>query len=286
MADKKKVSNKKTGERTYLDSEEIRILEESLEEWNGKPDKKSREAFVVASILPKIQQTNLEKFGPDNLSKDKSAKILWERRITVGVFVGFWLMRNDLIFCQTINVWLKNNKPFKNRAVFRLERQIPVRRVVAKLRRNEIEALVGAEYPNVQKGSHEYPGIYQKTLTKYIAEMSKEELKEMAVVRADWQESGPPLDVQLQSVNSVSFNWMPLILMIICKERQKNTVEGALSMPTSFCRRKWPSTASPSRGFLTPTAGCSGWSGESYRQVGLEYGWLIYDPKVMITFLA
>jgi len=89
MADKKKISNKKAGERTYLDSEEIRILEELLEEWNGQPDKKSREAFVVASILPKVQQINLEKFGPDNLSKDKSAKVLWERRITVCHFLRF-----------------------------------------------------------------------------------------------------------------------------------------------------------------------------------------------------
>jgi len=57
---------------------------------------------------------------------------------------------------------------------------------------------VAAGYPNVLKGSREYPGIYQKTLTKYMAEMSRDELKEMEAVRAEWQESGPPLDVQLR----------------------------------------------------------------------------------------
>jgi hypothetical protein len=88
MANKKNGSKRKNTERTYLEQEEIQFLQDSLEEWNGKSDKKARDAFVVATVLPKIQQMNLEKFGPENLSKDKSAKLLWERRI----MVSHWLL--------------------------------------------------------------------------------------------------------------------------------------------------------------------------------------------------
>jgi len=84
MTDKKKGSRRNTSERIYLEGEEIKVLQDSLDEWNGKPDKKSRDAFVVAAVLPKIQQLNLDRFGPENLTKDKSAKILWERRIKVS----------------------------------------------------------------------------------------------------------------------------------------------------------------------------------------------------------
>ena len=83
MTDQTNGSKRKSTERIYLAEEEIKVLAESLEEWNDKPDKKTRDGFVAAEILPKIQQLNLEKFGPDMLSKDKAAKILWERRIKV-----------------------------------------------------------------------------------------------------------------------------------------------------------------------------------------------------------
>ena len=83
MADKSKVSRSKS-EKTYLTEEEIKVLEEHLTEWNEKPDKKSREAFVVSVILPLVQQVQLEKFGPEKISKDKEAKTLWEKRIKVS----------------------------------------------------------------------------------------------------------------------------------------------------------------------------------------------------------
>lgn len=82
MADKSKSSRSKS-EKTYLTEEEIKVLEEHLTEWNEKPDKKSREAFVVSSILPLVQQVQIEKFGAEKISKDKEAKMLWEKRIKV-----------------------------------------------------------------------------------------------------------------------------------------------------------------------------------------------------------
>jgi len=74
-------------ERIYLTEEERQILQSLLEEWNGKQGKKARDAFVASEAIPKVQQLNLEKFGPEVISKDKAANVLWERRIQVSTSV-------------------------------------------------------------------------------------------------------------------------------------------------------------------------------------------------------
>ena len=38
---------------------------------------------MVSSILPLVQQVQIEKFGAEKISKDKEAKMLWEKRIKV-----------------------------------------------------------------------------------------------------------------------------------------------------------------------------------------------------------
>jgi hypothetical protein len=76
---------KKKLERVYLTDDERRILAGLQDEWNGKPDKKSCDAFVSAEALPQIQQLNAGKFGADIISKDKAAKLLWKRRVQVRV---------------------------------------------------------------------------------------------------------------------------------------------------------------------------------------------------------
>jgi len=79
------MSNPKSKERTYLTEDEKKILLLLLEEWNEKPNKKARDAFISSDALPKIQQLNLPKYGPDIISKDKAAKVLWEKRIQVSL---------------------------------------------------------------------------------------------------------------------------------------------------------------------------------------------------------
>ena len=75
---------KTTKDRVYLNDDEKKILAGLLKEWNDKPDKKSRDAFISSEALPKIQQLNISKYGPDIISKDKAAKMLWECRIQVS----------------------------------------------------------------------------------------------------------------------------------------------------------------------------------------------------------
>jgi hypothetical protein len=75
--------NKKQTERIYLTEDEKKILRPLVEAWVGQPDKKSRDAFVAAEALPKIQEINVSKFSPDIISRDKAAKLLWEKRIQV-----------------------------------------------------------------------------------------------------------------------------------------------------------------------------------------------------------
>ena len=79
-----------------------------------------------------------------------------------------------------------------------MERKIPLRRVVAKLKADDIHKLLVNKDPDVEKGGKEYPGLFQKGLTEYMGGMRKSELAEMEKVRAEWQEARPPRDIQLK----------------------------------------------------------------------------------------
>ena len=74
----------KDNDRTYLREAERSALQAILEEWNNKPDKKSRDAFVSGIAVPQIQQLNEQEFGPEVISKDKVAKVQWEKRVSVS----------------------------------------------------------------------------------------------------------------------------------------------------------------------------------------------------------
>jgi hypothetical protein len=75
----------KSNDRIYLTEEEKKVLIPLLDTWNEKPNKKARDEFLSSEALPKIQQLNITKCGPDIISKDKAAKALWEKRIQVSV---------------------------------------------------------------------------------------------------------------------------------------------------------------------------------------------------------
>jgi signal recognition particle subunit SEC65 len=79
-----------------------------------------------------------------------------------------------------------------------LERKIPLRRVVGKLKANEVYEMVKASDPDMEKGDKAYPGHFQKALTSLIKDLSPEELEEMEAIRGEWQSNGPPIDVRLK----------------------------------------------------------------------------------------
>ena len=82
--------------------------------------------------------------------------------------------------------------------MFKLERKIPLRRVVGKAKAAEINDRVTSKHPDLQKGDKRYPGLYQQVLTEYMRDMSDEDTQEMEELRAEWQAEGPPLDVRLK----------------------------------------------------------------------------------------
>jgi len=86
--------------------------------------------------------------------------------------------------------------------VFKMERKIPLRRVVAKLKAEDIHEIVESTHPDIPKGNKEYPGLFQKAVTEYVREMSDQEAREMEQIRMEWQDSGPPEDVQLRWVKN------------------------------------------------------------------------------------
>jgi signal recognition particle subunit SEC65 len=79
-----------------------------------------------------------------------------------------------------------------------LERKIPLRRVVGKVKASEIHRVVESENPDIEKGDKAYPGLFQKSLTRYMEGMEKSEEEELQKIRKEWQDSGPPVDVQLK----------------------------------------------------------------------------------------
>ena len=67
--------------RIYLTNAEKDILLEYMPTWSQKEDKRSREAYILSTVIPRIQELNQQQFGVEIISRDKEAKKLWERRI-------------------------------------------------------------------------------------------------------------------------------------------------------------------------------------------------------------
>jgi hypothetical protein len=83
-------ATKKT-ERIYLRNEETQVLQSLLQEWADKTDKKSKDAFVSGTAVPKIQGLNAKEYGPTVISTNKVAKVQWEKRVSVSHFRSFCL---------------------------------------------------------------------------------------------------------------------------------------------------------------------------------------------------
>jgi hypothetical protein len=62
---------------------------------------------------------------------------------------------------QAVYTWFKNNKPYKDRAVFKLERKIPLRHVIGKLKAEHLHEMVKALNPDIEKGDKTYLGHFQ-----------------------------------------------------------------------------------------------------------------------------
>jgi len=99
---------------------------------------------------------------------------------------------------QAVHTWLKNHKPFKDKAVFKLERKLSLRQVVAKLRTEEIHQLLVDKTPDVKKGDKDYPGLFQQALTLCMTGLTDDEVEDLEKTRKDWQNIGPPMDVRLR----------------------------------------------------------------------------------------
>ena len=97
-----------------------------------------------------------------------------------------------------MHTWLKNHRPFKDRAVFKLERKLSLRQVVAKLRADDIHSAILDQQPDVKKGDKDYPGLFQQSLTVCMKGLTEDELEEFEKTRKEWQEIGPPMDVRLK----------------------------------------------------------------------------------------
>lgn len=89
------MSTGKSKDRIYLKQEETTLLQSLLQEWYDKPDKKARDAFVTATVLPQIQQLNPTDYGPTIISTSKGAKVKWEARI---------LVRHSTVFFSSLTI--------------------------------------------------------------------------------------------------------------------------------------------------------------------------------------
>jgi uncharacterized protein len=69
---------------------------------------------------------------------------------------------------------------------------------VGKVKASEIDEVITASHPDLNKGDKSYPGIYQQAVSEYMRNMSDEERQEMQELLEEWQAEGPPLDVRLK----------------------------------------------------------------------------------------
>ena len=69
----------------YLSDRERDILGTHLSTWVEKNKKRQRDAYVASTVLPEIQALDPERFGVDQLSKDKHIKELWDRKVKVTI---------------------------------------------------------------------------------------------------------------------------------------------------------------------------------------------------------
>src|SRR5260221_5689816 len=71
--------------------------------------------------------------------------------------------------------------------------KLPLRRVIGKLKAEQIHKMVVAATPEMQKGDKAYPGHFQKALMALMKDLTKEELEKMEGIRVKWQMEGPSL---------------------------------------------------------------------------------------------
>jgi len=85
MPKTQKTPKKPKRERCYLHEAETNVLRELQRDWIKLPDKRCRDSFVNATVLPKIQEMNKEKFSAEKISRCKDTKKLWDTRVKVSL---------------------------------------------------------------------------------------------------------------------------------------------------------------------------------------------------------
>jgi hypothetical protein len=108
----RQMAKNKAKQRVYLNDEEKKVLASLLDEWNGKPDKKTCDSFISSEVLPKIQQLNMLRYGPEVISRDKEAKMVWEGRVQVRLPTKLLFLASYQIFRRYI-LGLKTTSPTK-----------------------------------------------------------------------------------------------------------------------------------------------------------------------------
>ena|ERR1700682_3503438 len=78
-------SSSKQTNRNFLKDSERDVLKSHLGAWVEKQEKKARDAYISAEVLPEVQALDPGQFGPELLSKDKQAKELWDRKVKVRI---------------------------------------------------------------------------------------------------------------------------------------------------------------------------------------------------------
>jgi len=96
-----------------------------------------------------------------------------------------------------MKTWYNNHRGgAKNRRVFKFKRKIPLRNVVAHCRQEDVRSEVEKILPNAKPGSREYLSHYQRALTKLMEQLSNEEWDEYEILRKEWEDTSPPVEIQ------------------------------------------------------------------------------------------
>lgn len=152
-------------------------------------------------LHPRSSNWICNNLGPRSLPGIRRQKHYGRRGFRYILFCYLYFINYLLCITQAIGSWFRNNKPFKEKIIFKLEKKLSLRRVIAREKAEELHAKVLEDDPDIKKGSTQYLGKFQKVLSSLMESMSAECKAEMEGERAKWEKEGPPLELRLKWAN-------------------------------------------------------------------------------------
>ncbi|KAF9521257.1 hypothetical protein CPB83DRAFT_900931 [Crepidotus variabilis] len=168
---------------------ELDVLRSYEEKWFLLSSPEDQNTLAYGEIAENLRRLSPEKYGVQVILQKRELHAEWDKK------------------CSQIKSWYKRNRPAaKERRIFKFERRIALRTVVAHTKSAAIKAAVLEKLPdNKKEDQREYFKNFQTTVTEFMHQLSKKERKQYEAIRDEWQAEGPPADVQARNAQRFGY---------------------------------------------------------------------------------